>query len=459
MITGSSLPADVSDLHDRLDGHLVSPGDDTWDAARQAWNLAVDQHPALVAIPRSAADVQAIVHLAREHGLRIAMQGTGHNAAPLGPLDGTILVKTHEMRGVDIDAARGVARVGAGALWLDVTAAASELGFAPLAGSSPDVGVVGYTLGGGLSWLGRRYGLAAERVLAIELVTADGRLVRATRTEEPELFWALRGGGGSFGAVTAMEFELLPVERVYAGMLLFDASRAADVAHAWRTWTTTAPDTATTALRILHMPPIPELPDFLRGRSVVVVDGAILEDDAAAAEVLAPLRALGPEVDTFASIAPVGLSHIHMDPDHPVPGLSTSALLADFPAEAVETMIELAGPQSGTPLMFLEIRHLGGALARPGTGALGRLDGEYLMMALGAPMNPMMVPALEAALALTASAFEPHAAGRAYGNFAETATDVETLFGAATAARLRRVKADVDADDVFAGNHHVAPAE
>ena len=173
--------SDVAALRSRLDGSVVLPGEDAWDEARQAWNLAVDQRPALVALPRSAADVQALVDFARTAGLRVAMQGTGHNAAPMGPLDGTMLVKTSEMRGVTIDAGRCVARAEAGALWIDVTAPASELGLAPLAGSSPDVGVVGYTLGGGLSWLGRRYGLASNRLLAVELVTADGELVRASR--------------------------------------------------------------------------------------------------------------------------------------------------------------------------------------------------------------------------------------------------------------------------------------
>src|SRR3712207_850453 len=205
------------------------------------------------------------------------------------------------MRGVSIDPDARVARVAAGTIWIEVVEAAAEHGLAALAGSSPDVGVVGYTLGGGLSWLARRYGLAAERVLAIEVVTADGRLVRADRSNEPDLFWALRGGGGSFAAATALEFELIELSEVYAGMLLWDISRARDVVHAWREWTATAPDTITTAIRLLHFPPLPELPDFLRGRSVVVVDGACVADEAAAVEILAPLRALEPEIDTFRS--------------------------------------------------------------------------------------------------------------------------------------------------------------
>ncbi len=243
MLSTHPLESDVAVLRSRVGGTVVLPGDEGWDAARQAWNLAVDQRPAVVALPRSASDVQALVDFARTHGLRIAMQGTGHNASPMGPLEDTMLVKTSEMRGVEIDAAHCVARVEAGALWIDVTAPASELGLAPLAGSSPDVGVVGYTLGGGLSWLGRRYGLASNRLLAAELVTADGQLIRASRHENAEVFWALRGGGGNFGAVVAIEFELIPLREVYAGMLLFDAARSREVLQAWREWTTTVPDT------------------------------------------------------------------------------------------------------------------------------------------------------------------------------------------------------------------------
>src|SRR5215217_2678954 len=250
MLSTHPLESDVAALRSRIDGSVVLPGEADWDAARQAWNLAVDQRPSLVALPESAADVQALVDFARTHGLRIAMQGTGHNAAPMGPLDGTMLVKTSEMRGVTIDAANCTARAEAGALWIDVTEPASELGLAPLAGSSPDVGVVGYTLGGGLSWLGRRYGLACNRLLAVELVTADGELVRCSRRERPELFWALRGGGGSFGAVVAVEFELIPMRTVHAGMLLFPWERAREVLHAWREWTTAVPDTVTTSARI-----------------------------------------------------------------------------------------------------------------------------------------------------------------------------------------------------------------
>src|SRR3954462_3018839 len=210
MLMDNATAVDTDELRARIEGAVVAPQDETWDEARAAWNLAVDQRPALAPTPQSAADVVAIVDFARERGMRVAPQGTGHNASAIATLERTILVKTSALRDVVIDVAGRRARAGAGVLWAEFTGPASEHGLSPLAGSSRDVGVVGYTLGGGPSWLSRRHGLAANSVLAIELVTADGRLVRCDRDHEPELFWALRGGGGSFGGVNAVQFVLYP---------------------------------------------------------------------------------------------------------------------------------------------------------------------------------------------------------------------------------------------------------
>ena len=455
MLSISPLSAGVASLRDALAGSVVLPGEDGWDAARQAWNLAVDQRPALVALPESAADVQALVDFARSHGLRVAMQGTGHNAAPMGPLEDTVLIKTERMRGVEIDERHCIARVEAGALWIDVTAPASEAGLAPLAGSSPDVGVVGYTLGGGLSWLGRKYGLAANRLLSAEVVTADGRLVVASRHENPELFWALRGGGGNYGAVVAIEFELIPMRQVHAGMMLFPIERAREVMQTWREWTSEVPDSVTTSIRIMQFPPMPELPPFLRGRGVVLIDGALVEDAGRAGELLAPLRALGPEMDTFADMAPVGLSRIHMDPEQPMPGMSDSMMLDELTAETVDALVDAAGPGSGSPLLMVELRHLGGALGRYAGGALSRFDGEYLYFAAGIPMDPAVVAALEAHFAIVGAALAPASSGRHYLNFAERAVDPVAFYGEETYARLRKVKAEVDPLEIFRGNHEI----
>ncbi len=356
---------------------LVRPGDDGWDEARQAWNLAVDQQPEAVALPETAEQVVLAVRWAREQGLRVAAQGTGHGAAAMGALDGTLLVKTHRMRGVRIDPELHRARVDAGVLWAEVAEAASQHGLAGLAGSSPDVGVVGYTLGGGLSWLGRRHGLAANSVLAVELVTAEGRLVRADADSEPDLFWALRGGGGNLGVVTALEIELFPIAEVVAGVLWWPIERSGEVLHAWRELTASGlPDELTTVGRYLRLPPLPEIPEPVRGKSFVVVEAIHLGDRAEADRLLAPLRALGPVMDTVDTIPVQALSRMHMDPEHPIPGGGDGVMLAALPAEAIDALERVVGPEAQSPLLSVEIRQLGGELARTrdGCGALASID-------------------------------------------------------------------------------------
>ena len=438
-----------------LAGEIVSPGQPEWDLARRAWNLAVDQRPDYVALPATADDVVAILAFARRHGLRVAPQGTGHNAAPIPSLDDTILISTQQMRGVEIDASAQIARVQAGTLWLEVTEAATPHRLFPLSGSSPDVGVVGYTLGGGLSWLARKHGLAADSVTAIELVTPAGELVRATAEDHAELFWALRGGGGNFGVVTAMEFRLYPYEDVYAGMLLFPYERHAEVLRAWRDWTRTAPEEITTSFRIMHLPPLPELPPFLAGRSIVVIDGAYAGDAGAGAAALAELRALEPEMDTFAPSSPAVLSRIHMDPEEPMPARGAGTIL-DVTDDVTLTAFA-AGLQPGAPVMFGELRHLGGAVGRrpAGAGALGAIEGEYLVFAGAAIMAPEMVPAVDGALAAFIGGLAPWVNGRMYLNFAESATDPVEFFGEETYARLRAVRAAVDPDGVMVANHAI----
>lgn len=436
---------------------VVLPHDPRWNEARVAWNLAVDQQPAAVALPESALDVMAVVRWARSRGLRVAPQGTGHNAAAMGSLAHTVLVKTERMRGVEIDAERRIARVEAGVLWAEVSEAAAEHGLAALAGSSPDVGVVGYSLGGGISWLARRYGLAANSVTAVELVNAGGELVRADADNESELFWALRGGGGSFGVVTALEFQLYPIAEVYAGVLFFPIERGKEVLHAWRDWLEDVPDEITSVGRFLQFPPIPEIPEPLRGGSFVAVEATSLLDEAATNQLLRPLRELGPAMDTFATIPIERLSSLHMDPEHPVPGAADGMLLRDFPEEAIDAIVAAAGAGSGSPLLSVEVRHLGGALGRiqPGHGALATIEAGFAMFAVGMAMTPELGAAVRAHIEIVQAALASWDAGRDYLNFTERRERGERLFGSTTYRRLQSVKGKVDPEDVFRSNHPV----
>jgi FAD binding domain/Berberine and berberine like len=450
---------DVNALRARLSGEVVGPDDARWDRARQAWNLAADQRPLAVAFPISDADVMAIVEYAREAGVRVAAQGTGHGAAAMGALDDTIIVSTARMRGVRIDPERRRARVRAGALWLDVTAPASEYGLAPLAGSSPDVGVVGYTLGGGLSWLGRKHGLAADSVTAIEIVLADGRHVRCDAEVHADLFWALRGGGGSFGIVTALEFKLYPASELYGGPMFWPVERAAEVMHTWREWTATAPDAVTSSVRILNVPDLPDVPAPLRGRHVVNIDVAVLAAADEAAAIIAPLTALEPEIAMVGPMPPVALSRLHNDPEQPMPFASGAMLLETLTANAVDALVAAAGAGTQTSLLMVEVRHLGGALGRraPGGGALGSFPGAYLFFTGGVVTGVEAAMAIESDAARLKALLEPCRATHNYLNFEEHSTNPATLFDPPAYARLRQVKTVVDPDDMFRANHSIPP--
>lgn len=455
----SSNELDVHTLRAQLDGGLVLPGDPGWDGARQAWQLTVDQHSEAVILAASAGDVVTAVNAARATGLRVAAQGTGHNANPLGPLAGTVLIKTSEMRGVVIDPEARTARVEAGALWGDVTAAAAPYGLTGLAGTAADVGVVGYTLGGGLSWLGRKYGLAANQVVAAEVVTADGVLRRIDAQTEPDLFWAIRGGGGSFAVVTALEFGLVEVGEPHGGTLFWPIERAAEVLHAWRAWTTSVPDEITSVGRLLRFPPMEEIPEPVRGQSFVVVELVSLLDDGETAAALAPLRALGPVMDTVQPCTPQALAEIHMDPPGPVPGTGDGLLLNALPSEALDAYLSVTGPEADFPVLSAEIRHLGGALApQPAQGgAVSGFEAAYALFSVSITPVEAAVKATHRGLDALAEAMLPWSAGTGYLNFAERAGGVP-FADPGTLDRLGRVKAQYDPADVVRGNHPVTPA-
>jgi FAD/FMN-containing dehydrogenase len=461
MTTSDTIAArDLETLRAAVTGKIFTPGDAGYDQARQAWNLAIDERPAVVVMAESAADVAQAVWFARTHGMRIAPQGTGHGAEPLEPLQGAMLLRTVRMRSVHIDPASRTARAEAGALWQDVTVPAGEHGLAALAGTSPNVGVTGYTLGGGMGWLARRYGLAANSVTAAELVTPDGRLVRTDGDHEPDLFWAVRGGGGSVGVVTALEMRLYPVRELYAGALFFPIRRATQVLRTWRAWTGTVPDEVTSLGRILRLPPLPEIPEPLRGRAFALVEAACLGDASAGSELLGPLRRLGPELDTFAMIPPPALAQLHMDPDQPVPNQGDGAFLADLPDAAIDALVALAGPDADTPLLSIEVRHLGGALARPAPsgGAQPDIGAGYVMFAAGFTPTPELADTVRAQAQAVKDALAPWHASYDYYNFEETTASASTVLPPASYRRLQEIKARYDPDQVIISTHPVRPA-
>ncbi|HEX3433974.1 MAG TPA: FAD-binding oxidoreductase [Solirubrobacteraceae bacterium] len=443
----------------QISGHVTQPDDADWDEARAAWNLASDRQPAAVAFVQSADDVAAVVRFAAKHDLKVTARGTGHGAVAIGSLDDTILIKTERMRGIEIDEQAQTARVEAGVLALELGAACTAKGLCSMPGSAPDVGVIGYSLGGGLSWLGRRYGFACNRVQAIELVTADGEIRRVDADNDSDLFWALRGGGGCYAIVTALHVALLPIAELYAGIMIFPAELGAGAIRAYRDWTRTAPDEVTSVVRFLRPPPLPDVPEPLRDTPLITIDAAFIGDQAEGESLLAPLREIGePIMDTFAQVPAEALSKIHMDPEQPVPGLGHHALLRELPDEAIETFVGAAGAESGTPLLLTEIRHIGGALAREGenAGALAKLDAEFLMFGIGMPMTPQLGETIDGHLDHLAEAMSPWTAEGGYFNFAERTCEIDAILPAQTHERLLQVKRRWDPDGLIRANHELA---
>ena len=436
---------------------VVLPGDDGWDEAREAWNAAVDQTPAAVARPTTVDEVVEAIAWARAYGMRVAPQSTGHNAAPVGDLSDTMLLKTAALDEVAIDLERGVARAGGGVVWERVVDAAAPHGMAVLHGSSPDVGVAGYSLGGGVGWLARLHGLATNSLVAAELVTMDGEVIRADAENHPDLFWALRGGGGNFGVVTALEFRMFPLESAYAGWLIFPWERSEEVLNAWSEWTRTAPDEVTSVGRILQLPDMEPIPPQFRGAKIVVVEAAFAGSEPDGVALMAPLRDLGPIGDTFAQVPPPALARLHQDPEGRTPGYGEHTLLDSLTPETVRAFVATAGPGSNETVLSAEIRHLGGALARPlpGNGALSHIDAAYLVFVIGIPAGPQVAAQLATDVARILEALQPWSRGRSYLNFAQTRTDTRTMFSEDAYRRLQDVKARYDARGTARADHPI----
>jgi FAD/FMN-containing dehydrogenase len=442
----------------RIAGRIATASDSDWDEARMGFNLAADHPPSAVAFVETAEDVAAVIRFAAERGLKATGQSTGHAAVPLGALDETILIKTERMRGVEIDAEAQTARVEAGVRGSELGKAAGESGLAFLPGSSPTVGVTGYTLGGGMSWLGRRYGFACNSVNAIELVTADGETRRVDAENEADLFWALRGGGGAFAIVTALHLALVPVAEVYAGALVLPAELGAEAVRAYRDWAASVPEEVSSIVRFLRPPPFPDVPEPLRDRPLLTIDAACIVDEAEGESLIAPLREIGePIMDTFGQIPAAELSRIHMDPETPVPSLAHHRLIRELPDDAIEAFVGVAGPDSGSPLVLTELRQVGGALARaaPEGGALSKLDAGFVMIGVGIPQPPERAEAVERHLDHVSETMEPWAAPGGYYNFGERPAGVDSIMPPETSARLAEVKARWDPDGMIRASHDV----
>ena len=446
------LPPSGAELLRGLCGGAVHlPGDPAYDEARLPWNLQADSHPAAVAYPASHAEVSTLLREAASADLQVAPQGTGHGAPPLsGHLSDAVLLRTSAMTELRVDAARRTARVGAGVQWGDVVERAGRVDLAALHTSSPGVGVVGSSLGGGLSWYARQHGLQCSAITAVELVLADGTFTRATDETDSDLLWAARGGGGGFGVVTALEFDLLPVRTVYAGMVAWDWTHAQRVLTAWGEWAAESPDSVTSVARLFQAPDLPWLPADVRGRKLVIIDAVVLGGSEAAARVLAPLRALRAEIDTFRECSAASVAQLQVDPIEPTAVYANSVLVDALPERAVEALVATAGQGSGSDLLFVELRQLGGAVSRPALrgGALDHMDGSVLVLCVGVDQGAGWTSVREDANRVTA-ALQPWATGSAYLLMADEEVDEQRGWPASSWQRLVDIRAAADPHGLF----------
>lgn len=442
-------------LADRLQGRICTPDTDTFEASRQAWNRTIDHRPELIVHAHSSADVQTAVRYATDHGLPIAVQTTGHGQPQVA--QGGVLVLLGQVNAVTIDREARTATIGGGAVWADVIGPAHAAGLAPLSGSSPGVGVVGYLLGGGYGLMLRTYGLAVDMLRKAKIVLTDGSLVTASPTENPDLFYAIRGGGGAFGIVTELEIGLVPHAEVFGGNVAFDASLAPEVYRAWSAWTATLPKEVTSGTILITFPPVPFVPEFLHGRSLLIVTACSTLPQAESEALLQPIRSLpGAELDSFRWMPYTECATIYNDPVDPLPALGTGAMLTGFDANTIDAFLEAIGPIPQSPNLMIQVRHLGGACADGDVSATpigDRRHAQYLTYLLGVPMGPNTPEAIAAHGEACLRALQPWTLARGPLNFVGEANvcadQIRGVYDEAAFAKLVDIKRRVDPGNLF----------
>ncbi len=448
----SEIPLrDLNDLASAVSGTVTLPQDSGWDTARSAWQLLVDQQPVAVVTALNRHDIALTLQVAAALGLRVAPQSTGHNAAPLGDLSRTILLRTSALNRVHVDVDRRVAHVGAGAMWADVTEAASAVGLTAIGGFAADVGILGLLLGGGLGWFARSHGVASNSVLALHVVTADGCVLRVDASSD--LFEAILGGA-DVAVVTDVELRLHPLTNVVAGALFWPIGAIRTVFHAWADWSAEVPEAVTSVVRVVRFPNAPELPAAFAGRAFAVFEVVMQADPSDADALLEPLRALDPEFDTVAVTAPDALAGLHMDPPTPVHALSTSAVVRSLPVAVIDSLLDSLVDGPAAALTSVELRQLGGALDRGRTTAVsGSRALLHAVAVVPAPTASNIAAALSG-LKSVSDAVQSVRSTRDVSSFVEVTTDAHRLFGAHV-HELRAAKEHWDPDDRIHANHSV----
>ena len=453
---------DLRGLRAQLPGPVLEPGDPGFADEVAGYNSFAKNRPAVVVGAERVEDVAAAVTYATSHDLPVRVQGTGHGIGS-GFTDG-VLITTGRMRDLVVDPAAATAHVGAGLVWGNVVPVVAEHGLAGITGSSPGVGVVGYLLGGGLSPMGRTFGFGADRVTGMDVVTPDAMIHRVTPESQPDLFWALRGGRAGVGIVTSVDLDLVPLRSLYGGGLYFDADLADVALRTWVDWSASLSQDTTTSVALLRLADLPMAPPEIRDRFVVHIRVAHIGDDASGEAIVTPLRAIGePLLGTIGRMPYTAIGTIHNDPPDPLPIWLTSSQLRKFPADAATAVLATAGPASGAPLMQVEIRQLGGAMAATPRvpDAISGRAAAYIVIIAGVPAPNLFGTEVPAAAAQVLDALAPWTLRGPEANFSNDVNDGATMpstWEEPTRRRLVRIKTAYDPTDAFRfGAHRPGP--
>jgi hypothetical protein len=436
------------------------PGTPGYREATGVYNLFAPVQPDEAVIADSVSSVTAAITRARSRGLDVEVISTGHASSMADQMSGVLLVRTVPGGPVEVDPQTRRARIPAGTRWGAVAEAAAAYGLGALHASSPDVGAVGYLLKGGLSFYGRRFGLAVNSLRAVELVAADGQLHRVDADHEPSLFWAIRGGGGGFGVVTAVEIELFNAAGIWTGADWWAVSEAGPLLEAWTAWTRTAPREVTTSFRILRLPPLPGVPEPLTHGPVVCLDGAALATTSAAVpdvsaqvdELLGRMRAVAtPVLASWRAATTMDVPQTHMDPPDPLPAVGDHMVLGELDQAGQRAFLSTADAASQSPLVSSELRQLGGALADEVAdgGAVNRLEGAYCYYALAIPGDEGQTAAIHRYLAQARTALAPWDTGSVVPTFVEDRGNPGRFMSEERAAFVELIRRDIDPAGLF----------
>ncbi len=453
--------ASVQELRDALTGEVVVPGDPDYEEARLVWNGMIDRRPVVIARCRSAADVAEAIRFARSEELAIAVRGGAHNVAGNATVDGGLVIDLTPMKGAEVDVEARTVRAQPGLTWGELDQATLAHGLATTGGLVSTTGVAGFTLGGGLGWLMREHGLTCDNLISAQLVTADGDTVRASESENAELLWGLRGGGGNFGVVVEFELRLHELTEVYGGMLAWPAAAAGDVLRYWREWVKSAPDAVCTMAAFLYAPPLPFVPEEVQGTPIVAIACLHTNRDGSAEEDVRGLREQGPALDILGPM-PYAAVQTMFDAGAPYGCRNywRSGYLDDLSDAAIDEVVHQA-EDLPAPMGQLHIHQLGGAMSRVPSGAtaFGNRDAGFLANYLGISMDPADDETLVSWVRRASDAIEPYGTGARYVNFLadEGESGVRSAYEDETLERLRGLKRRYDPTNVFRLNQNIAP--